>query len=739
MRRPLIALLSIAISFAPGMAAGAGSSTAAGRGAQLPFPSAALVATGSGSNLRVEAPGTRVEDALRAAIDPTDVRTQMDAVRLLIETQHRIDLPDLRPAHTNQGGAGGFRLLRTRSDALEEEPPPSDPDPDPEPAGTITFPSAAGDLSGDGLDDVLALDIKLPQETVEIRALRGTDGDQLWKRRLDEAADVAVMPASDLTGDGIEDLILLGLDVLEETSLFDCPEEEPQDHCRVDYEANYTWLTGVLDGSDGKLRWSERYPASQEFHFLFDSQDDVATSEATSEESLRSSNLILWPYLSGDHTRDGFDDLVLESVDLNYDIDSESRRTVVVDQDEGTFEVDSATRALVIRGSDGDTIFSRSSVRGPTIATLEPVGDLVGDPAPDLLWQETAYTNDTYACVSVGDVGHCSDEPDLTVRFATAAIDGTTLNVAWRNEASGLDDVYGFPLDTDVSGDGVDDLAQLTYAEEGVNTTRVMSGADGTQLWSRAQPSDAFDPEFPTAFGQLGGGTSNDVVLTSFIEKTDALTGATDYGIRITRVDGATGQSLFESERSLWVEPEDPPEDTAALFIYRYVGFPEDADADGVDDVYMGGIGEVLVDNGSEWLVPVETDSRAIVESSRGPSVLLQRETQDPMVFESTPDLDGDAHADVFEWHFPADPFADDPRFDVFARPAAPGEPLWSRSFVGDEFWLGTLWAGGDHDGQPGQELLYGDNSKQTGTWRSLVGSLRGADGTARWVKGGDE
>jgi hypothetical protein len=173
--------------------------------------------------------------------------------------------------------------------------------------------------------------------------------------------------------------------------------------------------------------------------------------------------------------------------------------------------------------------------------------------------------------------------------------------------------------------------------------------------------------------------------------------------------------------------------------VYRYIGWPHDADGDGIDDVYAGGIGEILVDDGSEYLVPAKTESRAFVESSRGNAVLLQRDTTDAMVFDGVPDLDGDARADVFEWHYPVDPFGEEPRFDLVVRHAAPAEPLWSRSFVGDQFWLGTLWAAGDHDGSAGEELVYGDNSRQGGAWNSLVGSLRGADGTARWLKGGDD
>lgn len=727
----------MSISVAPGIAAGAGSTQGAGAPPdELRFPGGALVATGSGENLQVEAPGARLEDALRAAIDPTDVRTQMDAVRLLIEGDTGLRLPDLRPAHTRDADAGAFHVFPSPSETLEEPEPA--PEPPPEPAGTMSFPSPAGDLSGDGLDDVLSYDIKLPQEVVEIRALRGTDGDQLWKRRLDDAADATALPASDLTGDGIDDLILLGLDVDQESSSIDCSGE---DRCRVDYEATYTWTTGVLNGANGRLLWSQVYPASQDYHFLLESQEDVATETFRVEESLISSNVSVWPLLSGDHEGDGLDDLVLETIDLDFDFDYETRSTAaVVYEDLGGFQVNSATRALVVRGKDGSNLFSRSSSRGPTVAFLEPVGDLVGGPAPDLLWHDTTYTNDTYSCIGVAGVDHCSDARDSTVRFAVEAIDGTTLEDVWRHELGGLEDAFAFSLEADISGDGVDDIAQLTFDMEGPSfATRVLSGADGRSLWERRQQPDAFWWEFPLATGDLAPGPGTDVVLGSFIEETDPVSGRTDFGIRITRVDGVSGQTLFESERSVWVEPQDPPDETVALFLYRYIGWPHDADGDGVDDVFAGGIGEVLVDDGSEYLVPAETDSRAFVESSRGNSILLQQDTEDAMVFEGVADLDGDARADVFEWHYPADPFGQDPRFDLIVRRAAPGGSLWSRSLVGDEFWLGTLWTGGDHDGQPGEELLYGDNSKQSGAWKSLVGSLRGADGTARWVTGGDD
>ena len=732
MRRPLIALLATSISFAPGMAAGANSSSGTVRAplSGLRLPATALIATGSGENLQVEAPGTRLEDALRATIDPTDVRTQMDAVRLLIQGDTGLQLPDLRPAHT-RAPSSAFNVFPRQSGTLEDPVP--EPEPEPEPTGTMSFPSPAGDLSGDGLDDVLAFDIKLPQEVVEIRAFRGTDGVRLWQRRLDDAADVSVLPVSDLTADGIDDLILLGLDVEQESETYDCPYEGPQDHCRIDYEAEYTWLTGVLDGTNGRLEWSRTYPAAVDYRLRYEETGNAATGEVRYEESLTSSNLSIWPMVAGDHDGDGANDIVLEAIDLDYEIEIESRETVVVYEDEGSFEMNSATRALLVRGLDGADLLSRSSERGPTIAILEPVGDVVGGPRPDLLWHDTTYTNDTFSCIGVAVVDHCSDELDETMRFAVEAIDGDTLEPVWGSETSGVDDTFAFPLGEDVSGDGKEDIAQLTVSWEGPTfTTRLLSGRDGSQLWIRAGSRDL---EFPILVEDLGAGPGTDVLLSSFLESTEPISGDTEFRLRLRRVEGATGNVLFETTRPLGAYPGD----ANGVGFYLYLGAMPDADGDGTGDVYGGGVVETFEIEDDGDFVMTDADATAFVESGRVDAILLQRDAEIPMTFEGLPDLDGDARADVFEWHWPADPFADDPLFELFARRATPGDPLWSRSFVGDQFWLGTLWTAGDHDGHAGEELLYGDNSRQSGAWRSVVGSLRGADGTARWLKGGDD
>lgn len=731
MRRPLTLLLATMITFAPAVSANADSGAQRSLLGLVRAPAAAVVATGAGESMEVSAPGVRVEDALRSAIDPTDVRTQMDAVRLLIEGNTGTRLPDLRPSHTRE--QHDFQILR-KAPLSEEEPPA--PEPEPESDGTRSYPSAAGDLSGDGRDDLLSYDYKLPQGKLELRAFRGTDGSQLWKRTFADTEDATALPGSDLTGDGIDDLLLLGLDIQNETESVDCPDEEPFVHCRVDYHADYTWLAGLLSGANGKAAWSHTYPASQTYHYLYDDEDDAATGSLHVEESLTSTNLSVWPMLSGDQDGDDLEDLVIERVDLNFEIESDSERTAVIYQDTGDFQVDSATHADLVRGLDGQNILSRSSEHGPTVAILEPVGNLVGDATTDLLWQNTTYTNDTYSCVSVAVVEHCSDEAEATVRFSLQAIDGSTLTSAWQSSGAVADAASAFPLETDLSGDGTPDLAVLIgdYATD-VYTTRILSGRDGRLLWERRQAEDSDWYLFPLATGDLGGGAGVDVALGSFVESQDTVSGTSSYGVRITRVDGATGQTLSETTHVLWTEPATLPETAVAIGIDRYFGGMPDADGDGIHDIFLGGIGRVYEDTGGEYLTATDTDSRALVESSRMGTILLQRDTQDTMELYGVVDLDGDGRAEVFEWHYPLDPFVDDARFELVVQRAAPDAPLFGRSFVGDEFWLGTLWPGGDHDGQPGDELLYGDNSDKSGTWKSLVGSLNGVDGTARWLK----
>jgi hypothetical protein len=97
------------------------------------------------------------------------------------------------------------------------------------------------DLTGDGLDDLLVYLVSnnttnnaLESVDMELAMIRGTDGKMLWKKSFGSSLPIA-FPGPDMTGDGVMDLIVYRIG----------PEEEAASEVMA------------LKGDDGSQLWSK--------------------------------------------------------------------------------------------------------------------------------------------------------------------------------------------------------------------------------------------------------------------------------------------------------------------------------------------------------------------------------------------------------------------------------------------------------------------------------------------------
>lgn len=708
-------MILTALAAAPGTAAAEGSPAGSGT-ADVKVPAGALTATSTGGALQVDGSSLRVEDLILENLDPGDVLTHPDSVRAFIEATRGISLPDLRPDHTAESAA-------PRAAVAEDDPPP--PPGGTEETGTASYPSPAGDLSGDGLDDVLVFDVHKPDHNIHLRALAGTDGHQIWQRPLD-AEDAAGMPVGDLSGDGVDDLLLWTFQVHEESEIEDCQTET---YCRYQYDASYDWVVGLRSGANGKRLWATRHAGEDHYVSLHEVEGTPPlTYTVHDQETYVSPNYSVFPYVSGDHDGDGLDDLILESIDIDYLFDNTDDTTAdVVHQDTGQIRLHGGARAHVLRGEDGRVLLTRTAEAGPGVALLQPMDDLVGGPAPELLWEESVLPDNSYSCVTIESIESCPDEPDYGYEVELDLIDGDTLQSAWHVNIEDIIDGSSLALPEDLTGDGVDDILILALEEQEFPfELRLLSGADGSEVWRREQRPAAHFWEFPVVFEELNGDGVMDVVLGSFMTLGEPM--GSGFAAGFARVDGPTGTTISET-----IRPFGGVGDHMFTSTFLYIDGTGDADGDARHDVLAGSMASGYdEDPGSGGLVLGESRSTAVFESGPTGDVIHEKTAAELFTVEAPADLSGDGRVDALEWHYPA---VEDGDYGLVVHRLAPTEILWSRTLSEDEFW--NMWAAGDHDGAPGEEVLYGRNDLVNAHWKSVVASLRGSNGSERWRAGG--
>jgi len=470
---------------------------------------------------------------------------------------------------------------------------------------------ATADLDADSLADVVYVETRyeIVDEGfdpygeflwLDIVGVRGSDGGEIWRRRILVADDHSKMAylwvTADLDGDGSADLSLLEWDAIESS---------------LPGDPTGRWTFDAVAGEDGLAMWGR----------TVDSGSRGAREQGVGVWS-RYGSLVL-PVVVEDRDGDGGAELLFEVVDIDVREVRQCASLFGCGNEQTWRSITASTAVEVVSGGSGGSIVHLERTSQDQISLLRPVGDAVGTSVEDFAWVQAFTDHDIEAdcgtilveCPMRAAIGAVEERHNDVV-----LLDGATMTRSWEIVLPIAPRIVDLPK-RDFDGDGADDL-ELTalrpypgipYMFERAALT-IVSGRTGERLWTREIPHEVAAWGYDS-LGPVGGSPGDDLLWMEADEDFELF-------LRAIRLDGATGAVLLETEFDrdrLW--------DLVALELAG------DADGDGTQDLLIGHV--------AGW-----REARFSVESGRDASTIR--------VFDAGPsnmlpvgDLDGDGTDDL--------------------------------------------------------------------------------------------
>jgi len=531
----------------------------------------------------------------------------------------------------------------------------------------FTYGIAAGDLNGDGDDDVLIFNGTYNSSGYSgtyaydyVSAVNGCDGTELWGQDIDHETmffglDYPAYPVGDIDG-------VAGANVIMES----CSYDSGTDTCTATIQ--------VIQGSDGTELWSHSITGNGQY----------------------GTSLYSWWY--GDLVGDGLNDAVVVSQYYNPIADNTTRVLRIMQGSDGTEVWNKSTKedgqtymlfpwvclcgdicgdnkddvlvmsrssetthtVSALQGSDGAEIWS-TSFEADTSPFIRPCGDLVGgDGRGDIVI--TAHSYDSV-----------ENETTCTVYV----VQGNNGDKSWNKNTTksgehGLFLLQAYPCG-DLVGSASGDLiigSRIYDSSTDVTTAtlNVLQGTDGQEFWNRtiigegvsllAFPNTALD------------GAGDDLIMRS--TSCDSTAGTSTY--TIYAVQGSDGHEFWSQSVT---GDSDGYEDGAYIWASYY-----DLDGDGKY--------KVIVDSWSYDSTTGDTTATVTVRDGDTPNMFWSDSITGPnasMSASSYGDLDGSGKDDVVVTQS-CDSGTGDTTASVCVKKDSTNTVLWGDSVTGKGVWM---------------------------------------------------
>lgn len=678
----------------------------------------ALVSDGQGELHRPD--GEDVAAIIHGAADPGDPRTFATALGVLLERDGQVvGVSRPAPERTERNALSAFALSVPEpsigpgdaSDGSTAFPVPIAP---PSEEGIVggggyidgIYGTAVitGDLSGDGLDDVVQWsnsDTARPGTQTTLEAVRGIDGTTVWQAAIagDGAIGVALQAVGDITGDSLAD-------VLVSTQEF---EEQTEDECDADgcsYASTFTWRVQLRDGATGDVAWEQTYAGSQEYEDFFGGEDFRYLS--------RTVNGVVPFQPLQDVTNDGVGDFLvtLTTEEFSEQSMTEGSYPGPITQT-STSSGSAATRLQILDGRDASLVDEFVQPDGPEVVSGRPVPDLSGDGISDVLVTKRGLDTYTRTCVIEGTRRSCTEEGSrggLEVSLLQAPDLGSVWSASYPLEFGGAS------APGDLTGDGVRDVIVDAYSPVGQAILVVLDGSDGTQVWDQIA-EDYFYGSGVVAITPIQTDGALDLITAEYGDTGEAQT------LELVRRDGATGNVLFASSVVVASTTEDE-------YFFTSVAPAGDADADGAEDLLL--LTESQTAEGFDVTTAVESgrtgDTLATLPSNGGAGY-----------YRVAGDLDGDGGSDgvaftdpYFYYAETTTQYTQDPdQPSVTAVRFVDGTVLWQQPAEPDTYVFAVQPA--QFDGDAGGDLLISREQYTPYTFLQQIVAIDGEDGSTLW------
>lgn len=379
-----------------------------------------------------------------------------------------------------------------------------------------------GDLDGDGHSDVIAAAWEPREEgyVAELTARRGSDGAELWTEHRVEDDWEAWVPyaVGDLTGDGIPDLLEVNL-WWHETWGETCDDSG----CVETWQEHDELFWVLRSGADGTTTALSRTHGAVTWESGYRSQRDLLTSTSSTWRS-REIDLPEWPAPVGDQNGDGAGDLLLSRVYARLDTRTDDRQELagVSSSTDDHFGWTGRLDARVVR-SDGALIRDLSGTIPGFASWTQPMVASGSEPAALLItgWEEWSSKRHCERHLVTGS--SCTRVEDGEHSFTTIVLEPRTFEERFRAHTAHWIADYAIP---DVTGDGVADIATSWSVHSGADGQR-WSPLDGREWLSVLRDGRAARPVALEVRHDVEDIPCRDRATTLIVDRVDGTTGET--------------------------------------------------------------------------------------------------------------------------------------------------------------------------------------------------------------------